>query len=150
MAYQHQQSHHPAPSMMNAVADWITRYRTAVNQERELAQIGPNEVAAIAKDIGISSLELHELAHKGAKAGALLKELLVALGVDPEALAKMDRRIARDMQWLCIHCENSRRCRHELSAGTAAGNFRAYCPNAITIEEVFGLENPSGGPTVKS
>jgi hypothetical protein len=64
--------------------------------------------------------------------------MLAALHVDPKALAEADPINMRDLQRLCITCGDKKRCEHELSNGTAAENFREYCPNALTLDALFG------------
>lgn len=141
MSHEHQQPHYPAVKMIvETVADWIRRYRDAVDREKELANIDPTQIAAMAKDIGITTVQLRELARKGPEATELLKRLLIALDVDPKKLDDIDPRVARDMHWLCFNCSNKSRCKHELSGGTAAQTFRNFCPNAIALDEVFDLK----------
>jgi hypothetical protein len=140
------QPDYPAVKMVaEAVADWVKRYRDAIAREKELSKIDPTEVAAIAKDIGITTVQLHTLVNKGPEATESLKKLLTALGVDPKKLEEVDPRIARDMQWLCLNCSNKNQCKHELSSGTAAQTFRTFCPNAIALDEVFDLKSKDGG-----
>ena len=138
-SHQYQQST-VVKMIVEVVADWMRRYRDAINSENELAHIDPTQIAAIARDIGITTVQLRELARKGPEATELLKRLLIALDVDPRKLNDIDPRVARDMQWLCFSCSNKTRCKHELSAGTAAQTFRNFCPNAIALDEVFDLK----------
>jgi len=131
----------PRPSAVkiavDAVANWINRYRDTLNRHNEFEKISPDQVMAMAKDIGITPAQLRELASKQPGAADMLKRLLVALGVDPKKLDDIDVRIARDMHWLCATCNNRTRCKHELAAGTAAENFREFCPNAIDLDALF-------------
>ncbi|MBN8965023.1 MAG: hypothetical protein J0H89_06485 [Rhizobiales bacterium] len=60
--------------------------------------------------------DLRALAMKGPGAADLLKQMLIALKVDPTALSEIDQRLTRDLQRLCITCEEKRRCKHELAA----------------------------------
>lgn len=133
---------YPAVRMVaEAIADWIKRYREAISREKELSEIDPTEIAAIAKDIGLTTVQLRTLVNRGPEATESLKKLLRALGVEPKKLEDIDPRIARDMQWLCFNCSNKSQCKHELSAGTAAQTFRTFCPNAIALDDVFDLKS---------
>jgi hypothetical protein len=127
--------------VVEAVADWIKRYREAIKCEKELARVDPEQIAAMAKDLGITTVQLRELASKGPESTKLLKRLLMALDTDPKRLEQIDPRVARDMLWLCFNCSEKSRCRHELSAGTAAQTFREFCPNAVALDEVFDLKS---------
>lgn len=123
-------------SAFEAIAKWVSNYRSAIGFNNELAMCGPDEVMRMAKEIGVTPSQLHELA-KGPIDANLLKSMLVALKVDPEILADMDPLIMRELKWLCITCGNKKRCEHELARGTAAEHFREFCPNAVSLEELL-------------
>jgi hypothetical protein len=63
--------------------------------------------------------------------------MLVALHVDPKMIADMDPLVVREMKWLCITCNNKKRCEHELAKGTATEHFYEFCPNAVSIDELL-------------
>ena len=63
--------------------------------------------------------------------------MLLALGVDPKALASQDPLLRRDLQRLCIVCGHKKQCQHELAAGTVPKNYPNFCPNAFTLETLF-------------
>ncbi len=91
----------------------------------------------MAKEMGVTSSQLGELAGEAPGTANLLKNMLVALHVDPQALADADPLIRRELQWLCITCSDRKRCAHELAKGTAAEHFREFCPNAVSLEALF-------------
>jgi len=124
--------------VLDAIANWIKKYRYAVGLRRELASCGPEEVARAARDVGVSPGELVRLAQKGPHAADQLPKLLLALGVEPGKLSRDDPATMRDLQRLCITCGNKSRCQHELAAGTAAGRYRDFCPNAISLDALLG------------
>jgi transcriptional regulator with XRE-family HTH domain len=127
---------HFAP-IFEAIADWVKRYRQAIGLSHELANCGAEEVAAIARDIGLSTQELEFITSKGPLAADELPKLLRALGVDPQKLATDRRTALRDLQRICITCGHKTQCRHDLAAGTTAGQYHDYCPNAMSIDELF-------------
>ncbi len=129
--------HRAAEPIFHAIADWVKRYRQAIGLRRELADCGPEEVAAIARDIGVSPQELEYFASKGPHAADELPKLLRALGVDPQKLTAGGRTTLRELQRICITCAHKNRCQHELAAGTAASHYHEYCPNAMSIDELF-------------
>ena len=124
--------------VIGAVADWVKKYRYAAGLNNELAHCGADEVKAMAKDLGMTSADLRELASKGPHSADLLRRMLVALKVDPKVLDQMDQRVTRDLQRLCTTCGDKRRCQHELAAGTAVHNMHEFCPNAVTLKALFG------------
>jgi hypothetical protein len=130
---------YPAVEMVvGAIADWINRYRDSVEASRDLQHCDPNEVMRMASDLGITPAELRELSEKGPRSAELLKRMLLALDVDPKAVARADPLVMRDLQRLCVTCDHKTRCAHELAQGSAAAHFHEFCPNAHTIDALLG------------
>jgi hypothetical protein len=129
---------------LKAIANWVTSYRNALGFKNEFGMCGPNEVMRMAKDIGVTPSQLQELVRKGPDSANLLKRMLVALHVDPNVIADMDPLVMREMNWLCITCNNKRQCEYELAKGTAAEHFQKFCPNAVSIDELL---NQKGQPS---
>jgi hypothetical protein len=127
--------------VLDGIADWVKQYRQAVDARSEFAHCTPDEVKAMAKDLGMTPSDLRTLADQGPEAADLLKRMLVALKVDPKILGNLDPRISRNLQRSCITCGEKRRCRHELTAGTAVRNMHEYCPNALTLKDIFDAVN---------
>src|SRR5262245_5342298 len=96
--------------VLEAIANWVKKYRYAVGLRGELARCGPEEVARTARDIGVSPRELVRLAAKGPHAADQLPKLLLALGVDPQKLRLDDPAMMWDLQRLCITCGHKSRC----------------------------------------
>jgi len=123
--------------ILDAIANWIKKYRYAVGLRNELARCGPEEVARAARDLGVSPGELVRLASAGPHAADQLPQLLMALGVDPKKLASDEPALTRDLRRICITCGHKGRCEHELAAGTAVHSYRSFCPNAISLDALF-------------
>ena len=121
---------------LKAIATWVSIYRNALGLNNEFGMCGPDEVMRMAQEIGVTPSQLRELS-KGHCNANLLKSMLVALHVDPKAIADMDPLVMRELKWLCITCSNKKRCEHELAKGTAAEHFREFCPNAVSLDELF-------------
>ena len=123
--------------VVNAIADWVNKYRSAHTLRDGLGECSPRDVMRIAADIGVPAGELRALAAKGPGAADLLEKLLLKLHVDPAQLAKTNPAIMRDLQRVCVVCGHKERCQHELSDDTAAEHYREYCPNAFTLDALF-------------
>ena len=121
---------------VKAIAAWVSIYRNALGLNNEFGMCGPDEVMRMAQEIGVTPTQLRELS-KGHGNANLLKSMLVALHVDPKVIADMDPLVMRELKWLCITCSNKKRCEHELAKGTAAEHFREFCPNAVSLDELF-------------
>jgi hypothetical protein len=81
--------------------------------------------------------ELMALSKKGPNSADQLQKLLIALGVDPQALSYTDPAIVRDLQRLCITCSYKRRCDLDVVSGKLTENFHDYCPNAFTLDALL-------------
>ncbi len=128
---------HDHHTVFSTIANWIKDYRDALGQRSELANCTPEEVASIARDIGVSAGDLSFFTAKGPHAADELPKLLRALGVDPEKIASAKPDRMRDLQRICVTCGHKGQCRHDLASGTAAGHYREYCPNAISIDALL-------------
>ena len=60
--HEDERSHSVAKIVFGALADWVTRYRRSLKFNSELEAIDPDQIAAMAKDIGITADQLRELA----------------------------------------------------------------------------------------
>jgi transcriptional regulator with XRE-family HTH domain len=133
----HTYEHRTVAPILDAIANWVKKYRQAVGLRGELANCKAEEVARIARDIGLSPEELLFFANKGPHAADELPKLLRALGVDPQKLASDDPAIMRSLQRICITCDHKNQCQHDLAAGMAASHYRDYCPNAMSLDALF-------------
>ena len=73
--------------------------------------------------------------------------MLVALQVDAKAITDMNPLIMRQLRWLCITCDNKKRCEHEFAKGTATEHFREFCPNTVAIDGL--LDQKVNHPHIK-
>lgn len=131
-----QSPHGGVATVLEAIANWVEKYRSAIGLRDELAHCGAQEVERIAHDIGLGSEEFISLARNGPHAADQLPRLLRALGVDPDQ--HIDAGMMRGLERICITCGNKNWCEHDLAAGTAAqGSYNDYCPNAKTLNAIF-------------
>jgi hypothetical protein len=131
-----------AEMALKAIADWVSIYRSAIGSNNESGICEPDEVVRAAKEIGVTSNQLNELASKGPGNANLLKNMLVALQVDPKVIADIDPLVMRELKWLCLTCNDKNRCEHELAKGTAREHFHEFCPNAVSLDELIGQKDP--------
>jgi hypothetical protein len=132
------EQHYPMVEfVLDAIAGWINKYRHVHGVRDELEECSQEDVMQIAKDLGIAVSDLRDMAAKGPDAADALQKMLLALSVDPQALAKADPAVMRDLQRICIFCSHKGRCQHKLAEGTSAENFREFCPNAYTLDALF-------------
>jgi hypothetical protein len=142
-----QQTSYPTvQTVLGAIASWVNHYREHAGVHNQFGQCDADEVANIAHDLNIPQAELREIASKGPGSADKLQQMLLALKVDPAALAKNDPGVMRDLQRLCVNCAHKQQCAHELDVGTAAAHFHEFCPNAYTLDALF---KPADKPSDK-
>jgi hypothetical protein len=126
-----EQAHYP---MIEWVVDKVT---TAMAQHRrrvalrEMEALGC-EMPAIARDLGLTELQLRALALQEPGVPKHLKRMVAALEI-ADTFESADSTLSRDMQSLCSLCGSKRRCERELRGGTASQTFHEFCPNATNL-----------------
>lgn len=115
------------------VARW-REYQANVAGIREMEACGPEMVAQMASELGMTAAELEQVVSHGAGADKLMARMIAAFGLNAGELQRRDPAMVRDMSILCSLCETKGRCVHELDAGTAAEHAHEFCPNAPTFE----------------
>jgi hypothetical protein len=127
-------THYPLlESAVQATADFFGRLMRRYRAMQELRNIGENQAAMIARDLGVSQTELRSLATRDPEFPKLLKKMLWTLWIDERVLQEANPTLLRDMQKVCAFCQNTRRCRRELDAESASEHFHDYCPNAPNL-----------------
>ena len=122
--------------ILGAIGSWVKEYRRAVGLRGELANFREQEVAFIANDIGVPP-GTAICCEQGAARRGRAAETSQCLGVDPQKLSSTDPALMRSLQRICITCGHKDHCQHNLAAGTAAGHYRYYCPNAVSLDALF-------------
>ena len=120
-------------SIFQAIANWVKKYREAIGVRGELVNCAPEQVAEIARDIGVSTEELKFALEKGSHGSDELPRLLRAIGVDPQKLSSTEPALMRSLERICITCGHKEQCQHNLAAGTAVRHYQYYCPNAVGL-----------------
>ena len=123
-------------SGIDATIDFFARAVRRYQAAQELRNIGEIEISSIARDLGISQTELKSLVTHDAGFPKLLKRMFSALWIDGRVVQEANPILLLDMQKVCALCQNTRRCRKELEAGSAGDHFHDYCPNSPNLYAV--------------
>ena len=116
--------------LMRRLTTWFGRHQGL----KEVEQLGAEEAAAVAREIGTSVPELRGLAGKWPDASEdLLASRLRALKLDPAAVAAAHPAVARDLARLCTLCTDKRQCRDDLEERPNSPAWQSYCPNTSTL-----------------
>lgn len=116
--------------MIDTFGDWLKHRR----EMREMHEMDAANFNQIAGELRMSPADLEELVRQGPHAADELPKMLMALGIDQEALARTEPHVLRDMERVCSMCNHKRQCDRDLAAGTAAKHYEEYCGNADTID----------------
>jgi transcriptional regulator with XRE-family HTH domain len=126
----HSKPFHPFEMLVNTFSDWLKQRR----ELNELRQLNTAEFERIASELRVSPTDLNELVRQGPHAADELPQMLKALGIDEDALARTQPLVLRDMERVCALCHQNGECIRDFAAGTTAQHYKEYCPNAPTIE----------------
>lgn len=129
-------------SPIEAILQWCRDWSKG-DIATKLKCFGEEEVARMAKDVGVSASELRMLARLGPEAADLLLKRLAALGLDPNEVSRTERQTFQDLQRLCAMCESHRRCARDLARDSADPAWKDYCPNAATLIALNALPWPA-------
>jgi hypothetical protein len=108
----------------------LTRSRRAM---AELDRCGTGEMQRIAHDVGLTGTDLSVLAAKRPNAANLLYRRMDEIKLEPEAVAKVDLPVLRDLQRVCTLCRSKSECAHALARTPSDPAWKKYCPNAMTL-----------------
>jgi Family of unknown function (DUF6455) len=115
---------------IDGFGNWL-RYRREI---REIRNLDSAEFANIAHELCITPADLDTFVRQGSRAVDELPKLLMALGIDEEALSRTQPFLLRDMIRVCASCQQKHQCDRDLEAGTTAQHYEKYCLNAPTID----------------
>jgi len=119
--------------VMDAITAWAQLWRIALGARNELAVSTPREVARMAAALGVGRRD-----HDGAPSPSpLVRQMLIALGLDPDAPALIEHAAMDELRRLCASCGHKAECADDLAHGNGARNFYAYCPNAQALDSIY-------------
>jgi hypothetical protein len=121
-------------SVIAAFRDWVRRRKLIRQCRQRLDACDENEIASIARDVGLSPNDLRQMAKLGPDAAKLLLDRMAVLHLDADALAKSDPSTMRDLQRLCSSCVSKKQCQRDLLLVPDDPMWRHYCPNAGTLD----------------
>jgi hypothetical protein len=119
--------------MLGGLVEWWRNLRAASVRLDELHNCG-DDIGAIARDVGLSRSDLCTIAAKRPDAADQLKLRLEALHLDRAAVLRTDPLVVRDLERVCTVCGSKRQCKRDWVRHPDDEVWRAYCPNAHTLE----------------
>jgi hypothetical protein len=121
-------------TMLGAIGRWWRKWMARRAAVEELNCCAREDLAQIARDVGISSSDLRTLAGRWPDSTELLRRRIAAIGLDEGQIATAEPQVLRDLQRVCSACADSRSCRHDLDRDADDAKWRSYCPNVATLD----------------
>jgi hypothetical protein len=119
------------------IADrFLARWRDWWRARDELGGLDRQELERLAGEFGMSAQDLEDLAARGPGAADLLYERMRALGITRADAERVALGLARDLERTCSRCGDKGLCRQDLASHPQDPAWKAYCPNAITLEAI--------------
>ncbi len=115
------------------LARWWRHLRTTRTAVNDLIGAGTDVQTVTARDLGVSTAELHALAGAGPGTADQLGLRLRAQHIDADTLERNDP-VMRDLERTCTLCGAKRQCERDLARTPDDPVWRTYCPNAHTLD----------------
>ena len=122
------------------ISRWWRNWRASRASVIELEACGADEVAHLARDVGVGASELRTIAAKWPDNVGLLSRRVAELGLDAGEITRSEPQVMRDLQRVCTQCAAHRRCAGDLDYDGSDRGWRAYCPNVQTLDALRSEE----------
>lgn len=120
-----------------AIADrLLDRWRDWQRSREELGSLDHQELERLAGEFGMSARDLEDLSARGPGAADLLYERMQALGITRADADRMAQGLLRELERTCSCCSDKSSCRKDLARRPEDPAWKAYCPNAISLESI--------------
>ena len=130
-----------AANRTTGIADrLLARWRNWWRTRDELGGLDREELERIAGEFGLSAQDLEDLASRGPGAADLLYERMRALGITRADAERVAHGLMRDLERTCSCCGDKGMCEKDLARHADDPAWKAYCPNAVTLESIKGAK----------
>ena len=123
----------PAGAAASTAHHLLARLREWWRRHSELETMDPEELARVARDLGMTGGELKDLAARGPDAAHLLDERMRVLGLTRADVERVVHGLMRDMERTCACCDEKGVCEKDLAARPDDTAWEGYCPNAVAL-----------------
>jgi hypothetical protein len=115
----------------SAMQGWRERERC----RRELEAFAVRrELGKVLADSGLAEWQLPAILDSDPERGELLNRMMQHFGIDrAKPVAGL-----RDLEWTCVGCRQTARCRAWLASRPTTGDYHAFCPNAEALDAIKG------------
>ena len=131
--------------ILDAIADWVNKYRHSFDLHDQFGLCGPEEVTRMAKRNWRDPDAAARACEQGTRRRRSTEQTAGRAARRPGTPSRRPSRPPCAIcNSFCISCTDKARCGHELDTATGAERFREFCPNAVTLDMLFN--RPAGRP----
>nr|WP_294519424.1 hypothetical protein [uncultured Rhodopila sp.] len=127
-------------NLLSRVFDWV---KARVSPDSELSALSYQDLQFLASDIGVSVADLRAIGPMITDHDEQLTRMIVARGLEPDAVRRAFGGVMRDMEVTCARCRHVGVCQRELKHNTAAAHCHEFCGNAGVMDELLEIKPPS-------
>src|SRR5579863_3324735 len=138
----------PVAQLVGRIRLMIEGWRERNRLRRELSSLRDRgELERTLSDSGIAPSDVPRLLRAHPHTPEQLAEMMQRLGIERGALPRTTgvAEALREMEWRCGACADWQKCRAWLAGSEAPGSYRAFCPNAETLDELRCAETSGEG-----
>jgi hypothetical protein len=135
----------PAPETSRSPLKRLAQWWRDVTAAPLATEVGGEEAARIAADVGLTVPELDSVRHMGTEAAYPMYRRLSSLGLDEAELARSEPGVLHDLQRVCSFCVDKSQCMHELKSDPNDTTWQTYCPNMPTLEALEAERDENKG-----
>jgi hypothetical protein len=121
-------------TIRDAVSTWWRNWTTARANLASLDRCGADEAERIARDVGVTAMELRAVAGRWPDSAELLNCRLAALDLDRAEIQRTEPQVLSDLRRVCALCMSGRQCKRHLAENPHDSVWREYCPNVVTLD----------------
>lgn len=100
----------------------------------DLDNVDAHEMAAIARDIGVTAADLYRLDRRAQFNPLLLPQRMSQEGIDATVVQAEWPPVWKDLQRVCALCESRHVCEYDLQHAPGANSWHGYCGNEGTLK----------------
>ncbi len=136
----------PDESGVDSGRGFLARLQDWWRRRGDLDRLPPDELARVARELGMTVHELKGVMAGGPRSADLLYLRMDALELSRDAVESAAPGLMRDLQATCCACSEKARCQRDLAAHPDKAFWQDYCPNFTTLTSLSGTTRTEAKP----
>lgn len=130
-------AHFDKVAIWRFITEFVTRSQRSNMLRREFQSLDREEADRFLRDCAITHSEFQSSLRNPFYSEDLLSPAMRAIGLDPNVDRIKHAAWHRDIERTCMACRYRRRCRHDVTSRRFEANYRDYCPNTESFDEML-------------